>query len=55
MKQEEIDRIKNWCFENNTMGLINNGDLNEFLDNFNNDELLEKTKTLVESGTQKTL
>ena len=55
MKQEEIDRIKNWCFENSTMGLINNGELNEFLDNFNDDVLFEKTKILIGVGKQKVL
>lgn len=55
MKQEDIDRVKIWCEDNTTVGLININSLFEFLDNFNEDQLLEKTKVLVNSGTQKTL
>ena len=55
MKQEEIERIKNWCVDNTTLDVINKNDLNEFLDNFNNDVLLEKTKILVGTGEQKVL
>ena len=55
MKQEDIEKIKSWCDDNSTVGLINKGSLNEFLDNFNNDILFEKTKILVETGEQKVL
>ena len=55
MKQEDIERIKNWCEDNTTVGLINVNSLNEFLDNFNDDVLFEKTKILVDTGEQKVL